>query len=327
MGRYKIHLVVLAILVAVSAYLLLGKRSGTYSRSVVEFAVKDTSQIVSVEISGEGNQVILIKEGQIWRVNGTTPVQKNRMRGLLILLSRLEVRSPASRALSVEILKQLQTKGKQVTITRIKGPVKKYTVLHDEGDATYMMLEDSDTPFRMGVRGYARQNLAELYSADERYWREKIIFSYLPEQIEYVSLKNNLEPAKTYHLARNEAGGVDMSIGTLPADWFRPEPEKLNQYLGYFFLVEFESYADLRQDIENKYGHNDEPDFVLEVKSTTGIQTTLQLFPVFTVDSGGTKKMDLNVIYAKITDWDEMVVLKYLEIDPLLKDPHYFQGE
>jgi len=37
--------------------------------------------------------------------------------------------------------------------------------------------------------------------------------------------------------------------------------------------------------------------------------------------------MDLNVLYARITDWDGMVVLKYLEIDPLLKDPGYFQGK
>ncbi|MCK4852720.1 MAG: hypothetical protein KAT31_00625 [Bacteroidales bacterium] len=329
MGKYRISLLLLAVLVAVSAYLLLAKRSGTYSRSAVEFAVKDTSQILSVEISGRGEGVILVRDRHVWRVNGSTPVRKDHMSGLLVMLSRLEVNSPASRARSEEIRKQLQVAGKQVSITRVRGPVKEYTVFHDalEGDATYMMLEESDTPFRMGVRGYNRRNLAELYVTDERFWRDNVIFQYLPEQIEYISLQNNLDRAKTYHLARNKAGDFKMSTGTVPADWFSPVEEKLHQFLGYFYLVKFEAYADLRQNTENFYEYNDEPDYVVEVNSTTGIKTVLRLFPVFIVDPAGNNKMDLNVLYAKIDDWEEMVVLKYLEIDPLLKDPRYFQSK
>jgi len=326
MNRYKITLVVLAVLVAVSAWLFLSRRSGTYNRSAVEFAVKDTNQITGLEIKDRGGQVMLVKHEGTWRVNGSTPVRKDRMSGMLVLLSRLEVISPASRSRSEEVTRQLQKDGKRVIINLDKGAAREYSIYHDttETDATYMMLKDADTPFRMGVRGYKRRDLAALYATDERYWRDNLLLHYLPEQIEYISVQYNRDPAGTFHLARNKEGGFEMSTGTLPGEWFNPAATKLNQYLGYFYGVRFEGYADLQQGMLLKYEYSDDPDYVLEVSSTTGSRTILRLFPVFAADAAGIKKMDLNVLYAKIDDWDGMVVLKYLEIDPLLKDPDYF---
>ncbi len=329
MNRNKITLIVLAVLVAVSAWLLLSRRSGTYARSAVEFAVKDTNLITGLEITGRGGKVMLVKHELTWRVNGSTPVRKDRMSGMLVLLSRLEVISPVSRSRSEEVTRQLQKDGKRVIITLNKGTTREYFVFQDtmETNATYMMLKDADIPFRMGVRGYKRRDLAALFATNERYWRDNLLLHYLPEQIQYISLQNNRDPARTFHLARNAEGGFEMSTGIVPGDWFNPVTSKLNQYLGYFYGLRFDAYADLQQDTPVKYEYNDEPDFVLEVGNNTGSRTSLSLFPVFTVDPAGINKMDLNVLYAKIDDWDGMVVLKYMEIDPLLKDPGYFQSK
>jgi hypothetical protein len=328
MNKFKITLVVLALLVAVSAWLVLSRRSGTYARSAVEFAIKDTNLIAGVEITGRGGQVMLVRREGTWRVNGSTPVRKDRMMGMLVLLSRLEVLSPVSRSRAEEVSRQLQKDGKSVIITLNRGTDRAYFVFHDTtSDATYMVMKDADIPFRMGVRGFKQRDLAALYATDERYWRDNLLLHYLPEQIEYISLQNNRDPSRTFHLARNEAGGFDMSIGTMPGDWFTPVASKLDQYLGYFYGVRFDAYADPGQDMPLKYEYRDEPDYVLDLRSTKGSRTNLRLFPVFTDDAAGNKKMDLNVLYAKIDDWDGMVVLKYLEIDPLLKDPVYFQGK
>ena len=98
MNRFKISLLVLVLLLAVSAWLLLSRRSGTYARSAVDFAVKDTNLIAGVEISGSGGKVMLVRHEGTWLVNGSTPVRKDRMKGMLVLLSRLEVISPVSRS-------------------------------------------------------------------------------------------------------------------------------------------------------------------------------------------------------------------------------------
>jgi len=329
MNRNKITLVVLVVLVAVSAWLLLSKRSGTYARSDFEFAVLDTNQITGVEITGRGGKVMLVKNEFSWRLDGSTPVRKDRMSGMLVLLSRLEVLSPVSRSRTEEVSTQLQTEGKRVLITLDKGAGREYFVFHDttETNATYMMMKDADTPFRMGVRGYKRRNLAVLYNTEKRYWRENLLLHYQPEQIQYISLQHKRELDNTFQLARNASGGFEMSIGIVPGDWFNPLTSKLNQYLGYFYGIRFEAYVDPGQETPLKYEYNEEPDYVLEVGSSTGKRTSLSLFPVFTVNLEGIKKMDLNVLYAKIDDWDGMVVLNYMEIDPLLKDPGYFQGK
>jgi hypothetical protein len=329
MNMNKTGLVLLLVLIAVSAWLLLSKRSGTYARSAVEFAITDTNLIRSVEILGRGGKVMLVKQGPAWLVNGSSPVRKDRMTGMLVLLSRLEVISPVSRSRSAQVYRQLQNNGKHVVISLEKGEAREYLVFHDttETNATYMMLKDADTPFRMGVRGYKRRDLASLYETDDRYWRDNLLLHYLPEQIQHISLQYKREPARTFHLARNAAGEFEMSTGMVPGHWFEPDRARLNQYLGYFYGIRFDVYADLGQDVFLEYEYRDDPDYVLEVGNSTGIRTSLSLFPVFTIDPAGIKKMDLNVLYARITDWDGMVVLKYLEIDPLLKDPGYFQGK
>ncbi len=76
-----------------------------------------------------------------------------------------------------------------------------------------MMMKDADTPFRMGVRGYKRRDLAALYATDERYWRDNLLLHYLPEQINDISLQDNQNPARTFHLARNASGDFEMSTG------------------------------------------------------------------------------------------------------------------
>lgn len=328
MNRNKISLVLLALLLAVSVWLILTRRSGTYARSAVEFAVTDTNLIRSVEITDRRGKLMLIKHDFTWLVNGSTPVRKDRMKGMLVLLSRLEVISPVSRSRSEEVARHLQNEGKHVVITLDRGEAKEYFVSYDttETNATYMMLKDADTPFRMEVRGFKRRDLEALYATDERYWRDNLLLNYLPVQIQYVSLQNRRAPASTFHLARKTGEGFEMSTGMVPGDWFEPDPARLQQYLGYFYGIRFQAYADFSEDIPMEYEYRKEPDYVLEVGNSAGQRTSLSLFPVFEVDAEGNKKMDLNVLYARIDDDDEMVVLKYLEIDPLLKDPGYFQG-
>ncbi len=329
MKRYRLSLVVLILLVAVSAWLLLSRRSGTYARSAVEFAVKDTNRITAVEIIGRGGKVLLVKHELTWRVSGSTPVRKDRMSGMLVLLSRLEVLSPVSRSRISTVSEQLKRDGKRVLISLDKGADREYLVFHDtaESNATYMMLMDADTPFRMGVRGYKRRDLASLYETDDRYWRDNLLLHYLPDQIQYITLTNKQDPERTFHLARNEGGAFEMSTGVVPGEWFSPDPSRLNQYLSYFYGLRFDAYVDIQRDSPLSYEYGEEPDYVLEVGSNNGNRTILSLFPVFSLDPAGNKKMDLNVLYARIDDLDGMVVLKYLEIDALLKDPGYFQSE
>ena len=328
MKRYRISLVVLVLLMAVSAWLLLSRRSGTYPPSTVAFAIEDTSLIRSIEIEDPGGRVLLLKENGAWMVGGGSPVRQDRMKGMLVLLSRLEVLSPVSRSRTDLVSGQLQELGKRVVITPERGAVRDYLVYHDTTGpgATYMMMKTAGIPFRMGVRGYKRRELASLYVADERYWRDNLLLYFLPDQIDQISLINNLYPERTFHLARNDDGIFEISTGMVPGKWSLPDNARLNQYLGYFYGVRFDEYADLAPYPSANYRFKNEPDYVLEVNSVVGMKRTIRLYPVFTNDEAGNEKMDINILFAGVDKWDEKVVLKYLEIDPLLKDPGYFSG-
>jgi hypothetical protein len=85
----------------------------------------------------------------------------------------------------------------------------------------------------------------------------------------------------------------------------------LNQYLGYFNEVRFESYLDPQRDTLSRSAG---PDYILNLELLDGKRIYVESFPV----------SDFNRLYVRLARGEEWVVVKYVEIDPLLKEFKYF---
>ena len=323
MKRNRIYLILLGVLAAFSLYLFLNRRSGTYAPSKHEFAVMDTGRVESVLISAAERRVSLFRTGGSWQVNGM-PARKESIRGMQVLISRLEVEAPVSGSHDKRIRTGLEEEGTEVRIGIKDGRAKSYRVFFDSlSGSTFMMLEGSDIPFRVRVRGYRKTNLAELFATDPGYWRDNVIFYHLPKDIRSVFVRDNTNAGKSFHLARNEEGAFEVAPGIVPGSWTPVREERVRQYLGYFNNVRFDSFLDPSADTLQ---HFEDPDIILTLELMDGERTTLQLFPVYRINEMGDRQPEYDRLYARIDRGEEWVVLKYMEIDPLLKEFDYFAG-
>lgn len=317
------YLVIGILLAAIALYLYLTRRSGTYAPSESEFAVPDTGIIGFVEISAGENRLVLERTGSKWMVDGY-PVRMETLRGLLILVSRLEVEAPVSRALSGRVQEGLQQRSTAVRIGLGGGREKRYRVYYDpSADDTFAMLYGSGQAFRIRVRGYREANLQELFRVDERYWRDNLILNLFPEDIRAVILRNSAEPDQSFHLVRNAEGEFEIARGIVPHSWSPASQESLSQYLGYFANVRFEAFLD---PVRDTLVHEPEPDYTLRVENLEGERTVIELFAVYHITEAGERRLDYDRLYGRIGNRDEWVVLKYIQIDPLLKEFAYFSG-
>ena len=276
-------------------------------------------------------------------VNGY-PARKEAVHGLYILISRLEVEAPVSRSIEERIMNGLNKRtGGSVTgvgaedsagipaeafnavkIGMSDGREKNYRVFYDSlSGSTFMKLEGSGIAFRVGVRGYRQRNLAELFQADPRFWRDNVIFHCPPGDIQSVSLVYRLEPARSFHLARNDAGEFEIASGDVPENWQSLSRDIVTQYLGYFYDVRFEAFLDPGRDT---LGHFEDPDVVISLGLAGRERRILELYPVYRYTAQGGRQPDYNIIYARTGKGEEWLVMKYVQVDPLLQEFEYFKG-
>jgi len=295
----------------------------------LDFAIDDTYAVRTVEISMGDRTLILGRESSTWKVNGIYPVRAERISGLMMLLTRLEVSAPVSVSMVEQVRDCLYREGRLVTILLDDGNSKSYRICSGKGpeEDTYMMLEQSDIPFIVEVRGYRNAGLEELYALETEYWRDNVILNFLPDEIEYISVEHRLDPGTSFHLQRNEAGTFDLAGGVLPETWLRPDPENLTQYLQYFTRVRFEDYTDIQQLSEKAIRIGEEPDHILNLSGITGGQILIRFYSTYTIDSKGIIMPDINRLLARINDEEELLLVKYIEIDPVLKPFSYFRDD
>lgn len=87
--------------------------------------------------------------------------------------------------------------------------------------------------------------------------------------------------------------------------------------------IPFESWDfDLNSEAKEKL-KNQEPLYRITVTRENGEKISLTLWERITYDQGGEKK-DTDRLWAKMSAKDEIFIIRYLDIDPILKKRSYF---
>jgi len=311
-------------LLAITVLILLNKRSGTIKRDENQFAVKDTGLINLIEIRSPDNKVILERMQGRWMINGHYSAGNRHIAGLLTLISRLQVSAPVPGSIRSEITDKLTKEGKRIMIVTERKNPHVILVYHDtvHTNTTYMMMENSDQPFRVGIPGYPERNLARYFVDEVNHWRDNSIFRLRVDEIFSVSLYNRLEPAKSFHLlnTNNSYKLYTYSDSTEVPDLIA---EKAGQYLSYFSSVSFERFLSDDEKMTQTGLNKDEPANIITVKDSRNNVIQLKTFPWYIPRQDEPPEVDLNRLIAIINNTD-MVVVKYVELDPVIKDIGYF---
>lgn len=325
MKRTYILISIFIVLLAVASYLLLIGPPGIFRSSDNDFAIKDTARIRLIEIRSPDQIIILEKLDRQWMINRRFPASTSRIKGLLILISRLSVNALAPGSISNQIMNKLEDEGKRLMILTNRRHTHVIFMYHDTvyTDATYMMKEHSGYAYRMDVPGFRNRNLAGLFVDEINYWRDHSLFRLKPEEIMSVSFYDRNKPENSFYLINNGPG--EYLLLTNPDSLKVPDPdnESIERYLGYFTSVTFERFISSNDPDSTVLPRYEEADQILTVRDSRDNNIEVKTFRKLIVDSRGAMEPDFNRLFAVINNTDT-VLIKYVELDPVMKEIGYF---
>ncbi|MCC6837675.1 MAG: hypothetical protein IT234_03950 [Bacteroidia bacterium] len=249
MKKNRIAIIVLVVLAAVSGWFILNNKKGTIKETLRDFAVADTASITKIFLADkEGKSVTLEREiGGPWKVNGKYNARPDAIQVLMETIKRVDVKEPVGKAAQDNVVKRLAAKAVRCEIFQNGQLTKAYYVGTETQDqtGTYMILIDLETmktsakPFVTYIPGFEGY-LTTRYFTNERDWRDRTVFQYVPTDIKSVKLEVPDKPEMGYELIINGNNDYVVKMQTGKA-LNGIDSMAVKQYLSYFQQINFES--------------------------------------------------------------------------------------
>lgn len=314
----RILLVFIPVLILV-IYLL--RERLPFGGSNSSFSTDPEKEITRIEFLSDTSRLALEKEGNDWLVNGRYQTRKTSILFILRILTGLEIKSPVSSEL---FYNEIDSKG--VTPVKVKvyhgrKLLKSFLVFRTNSNVygNIMKLREGSKPFIVFIQG-SETEIGSAFNTNELFWQPFTVFELLPSQISSVTFENMKEPGSSFMIRIRDRGFELSDLRNNMRGW---DTSKVERYLSYFTHVPFETWAlDLSPgDKENiKSG---QPLFRITVIKQAGESIVLNLWERL-VNKDGSERVDSDRLWANTEGGKEIFVVRYIDIDPLLKKISYF---
>jgi hypothetical protein len=344
--KHTIILILTIILITTALFLIFNRGSGTFNKSINEFAVKDTASITKVFLADKKNRTILLERVGVgdWLLNGSYKARNSGVNLLFETFVHLVPKFPVPKSGHDNIVAQLAAASIKVEIYQevyridIFGikflPHEKLTKTYYVGGATqdnmgtFMLMDGADVPFvvhLLGFRGY----VAPRYSTMEKDWRDHTVFKSKLADIKQVIMEIPAEPENSYKVVKNSR---ELQLFSFTSNEVIPQYDTLRllNFLTAFTDIRYEALLN-DMALERKDSIiNSIPKNILTVIDTKGDSTTI--FTYFkpndnkAVDMEGNLYVhDLDRLYALINDKRDFVLIQYYVFDKVLRPFSYFK--
>jgi len=253
--------------------------------------VDDIYKIFIVQRSGA--KTTLERKGDGWIYNNQFPARQTAVDNIMEIFGTARMQYEPSKTATNVIVESLATIGIKVELfdkngKKIKGMYVGGSTPQERG--TYIILEDAEQPYIAELpmlNGSFRGRL--LLTGDE--WRDKTVFDYTPEEIDFVSVEYPKQKSKSFKMQRN-GGKFDVAP-------FYDFTQKINKPVQQAnveaFLIGFE--RQISETFDNKDEENEKykeiiPFVNITLRTKSGEETQATLYPKGSLGAGGTVKTD-----------------------------------
>ncbi len=315
--RYLITLLI--VLVIVALILVLKNQKSTIPAGLKNVAVTNTHEIDKIVIWSGTDKVILEKPDQVWRLNNSFEVKKTAIDLVLNMLQRLEIAAPLPRNYQNIAAKKLENTGKHVQLYKGDQIIRSFFIDYDTTEirGTIYMKEGSKTPFFLKLKGYSLSDISLLFSPRIRFWRNNILFRYQPTEISGIRIEYPGNKSQSFEIdtrVKNQPELIKIHTGEKMQDF---DYKSILDYMYYFSGFEYHSIeTDSMPETDNRLHFAD-------IRITDGSNTTVQVKlyrKARGTNSKNTRDFDLYWCYGKINDEEEIIAIKYVDIDPILRE-------
>jgi len=349
MKKNKYILIIVIILAAIAAFLWFSRSSGTISPKMMDFAVKDTSNITKVFLVNKKNKSVLLEKVNLgeWRMNGKYKVRKSGIDMLMETMLKVSPKTPVPKSAHNSVVRMLAASSIKVEIYQevyridMFGlklfPHEKLTKTYFVGSpsadnmGTFMLMKGASIPFVVHILNF-RGFLGTRYSTIESDWRDHTVFNTKLSDIKSITMEVPENPAESFKV-ENE--------GKSPKVYDYPTGTQIEGYDTIFLLNFMLAFSDLRfeailnpdvtpQRIDSI--RNSTPLFILTVEDKKSKTTQLKAFPRPNTEEkvnnfGELYVYDHNRLYGIANDSEELLMIQYYVFDKVFLGKSDFKLE
>jgi len=295
-----------------------------FGRNNSSFAVEPQKKISTIELSEEGRKLSLEKVGENWLINGKLETRKSGIMFILRLLKEIKIKSPVSAELFESEISAKGIGPVRVKVYEKRKLVKSFLVYKTASNSygNIMKMKERSKPFIVYVPGYDG-NIGFGFTLNELFWQPYTVFNSLPSEIEYIKLENLSDTSSSFSISNKNH---HFTLSVMNRDLGGWDSTLVSRYLSYFAWVPFEKWALEIRGEEKKMIESKQPMYRITVNNTSGKKSVLTLWEKMGGEDG-TKTKDSDRLLGKTESSDEFFVMRYFDIDPLLKKRSYFFPE
>jgi hypothetical protein len=312
----------LFIFIAIGALLLFLLRGRIpFGKNNSSFAIDPEVQITRIDLFQGDKKLSLEKSGESWLINKKDEARKNAVLFMLRTLREIKIKSPVSAEIfDNEVIKK-QIDPVMVNIYKKRKLVKRFFV-YKTGSNIYgniIKMKVSSKPFIVYIPGY-EDNIGTHFIVNDLFWKPYIVINLLPSQIASVKLENLADTSSSFLISCSKTEFLLNNLKKNISGW---DTSSIKRYLTYFTSIPFETWAFDLPETEKKRIESGLPLYRITVKKSTGEGIILTIWEKWITNNGTTKK-DTDRIWAKTNLRDEIFVMRYFDLDPILKKRSYF---
>ena len=234
MKKNRLAIIITSILIIVAVVLLWNNRYLTSLRGeAYDFTVRDTASVTRLFFADKsGNQVLLSRTEEGWKVNEKYDAQPTMVNNMLQTLDKMRIKMPVSLASHNNVITRMAGTNTKVEVYQIVPrinlfnkiklfPHEKLTKVFYIGDVTqdnsgtYVLKEGADKAYIVHLHGF-RGFISSRFSANQEDWRDHKIISNDINEIASVKLEFNNEPENSFII--NEKGRFTYEMKRLHDD-------------------------------------------------------------------------------------------------------------
>jgi hypothetical protein len=286
------------------------------------FISEPRTEITKIEFSDEGRKLSLEMEDDKWLLNGKLETRKSSILFIVRILTEIKIKSPVSDDLFDSVITRNGILPVKVKVYERRRLLNTFLVYKTSSNIYGNIMKKSARakPFIVYVPGF-EGDIGSGFTLNELYWQPYTVFSLLPSEISSVNFENFSEPASSFTIVREDHHYVLLNEDSDLTAW---DSAMVKRYLSYFTMIPFESWAFETGEKEKKMIEAAQPLYRITVTTTDGKETILTLWERMT---GDTNQKDSDRLLGKTQLSDELFIMRYFDIDPLIKKRSYFFPE
>ncbi len=307
-----ISLALIAIAVFIAAMVLHEKTSPGY-----DLKIPEGTEVSKIVLESRNQRVVLVEEKDSWRLNGGENARKTAMDLILAELEGMEPKSPVSGNIVTSLKSKMSGSEVSVKVFSKGRKIRSFTVSH---------YKDNDYPSLFRKKNGAKAVLfylpgydidpGSVFIADEKFWRPFTIFKIMPSEIKEVTVDYPQEVSKSFCIVKNSG---EISIKEVTSF----DTVSVKRYLSYYVNVPFESITTSLSTDEERKIKESTPYVIISVTTTDGAIHMLKGWKR-SYNKDGAVEVDTDRLWGQL-DNGNLFVMRYFDVDPLLKKRSYFQ--